>query len=113
VRVDAINAFNVYWSWLVIDGTLKLVAYHFHGHKLAQAYLLIAEGGGQRERKNDRIRGRRRRPRLLDLEEGLTMAAVGILLIGIGAYLMYDAVKSTTPAPVTNAKTALTKVSNG
>jgi hypothetical protein len=42
VRIDAINAFNVYWSWLVIDGTLKLVAYHFHGHKLAQAYLLIA-----------------------------------------------------------------------
>jgi hypothetical protein len=42
VRIDAVNAFNIYWSWLVIDGTLKLVAYKYHGHKLAQAYLLIA-----------------------------------------------------------------------
>lgn len=41
-RIDAVSAFQVYWSWLVIDGTLKLVAYKFHGHKLAQAYLLIA-----------------------------------------------------------------------
>lgn len=42
VRIDAVSAFAAYWSWLVIDGTLKLVAYKFHGHKLAQAYLLIA-----------------------------------------------------------------------
>jgi hypothetical protein len=42
VRIDAVNALNVYFSWLLIDGTLKLVAYHFHGHKLAQQYLLIA-----------------------------------------------------------------------
>jgi hypothetical protein len=41
-RIDAVEAFKIYWSWLVIDGTLKLVAYKFHGHKLAQAYLLIA-----------------------------------------------------------------------
>lgn len=41
------------------------------------------------------------------------MAAVGILLIGIGCYLMYDAVKSTTPAPVSNAKASLAKVSSG
>ena len=39
------------------------------------------------------------------------MAAVGILLIGIGPYLMYDAFKSTTPAPVTNAKNALSNLS--
>jgi hypothetical protein len=41
-RIDLVNALNVYWSWLLIDGTLKLVAYHYHGHKLAQAYLLVA-----------------------------------------------------------------------
>lgn len=42
LRVDAANAINIYFSWLLIDGTLKLVAYHYHGHKVAQAYLLIA-----------------------------------------------------------------------
>lgn len=42
VRIDAVEAFKVYWMWLIVDGTVKLVAYHFHGHKLAQAYLLIA-----------------------------------------------------------------------
>jgi hypothetical protein len=42
LRVDAANAINIYFSWLLIDGTLKLVAYRFHGHKVAQAYLLIA-----------------------------------------------------------------------
>lgn len=42
VRIDAVNALNVYFSWLLIDGTLKLIAYHYHGHKLAQQYLLIA-----------------------------------------------------------------------
>lgn len=42
LRVDAANALNVYFSWLLIDGTLKVIAYHFHGHKLSQAYLLIA-----------------------------------------------------------------------
>jgi len=38
------------------------------------------------------------------------MAALGVLLIGVGAYLCYDAVKSSAPAPVTNAKTALARV---
>lgn len=42
LRVDAANALNVYFSWLLVDGTLKLLAYRYHGHKLAQAYLLIA-----------------------------------------------------------------------
>jgi hypothetical protein len=42
VRVDAVNAINVYFSWLLIDATLKIAAYHWHGHKVAQAYLLIA-----------------------------------------------------------------------
>lgn len=42
LRVDAANALNVYFSWLLIDGTLKLLAYKYHGHKLAQTYLLIA-----------------------------------------------------------------------
>lgn len=42
LRVDAVNAVNIYFSWLLIDGTLKVLAYRFHGHKLAQAYLLVA-----------------------------------------------------------------------
>ena len=42
LRIDAANALNIYFSWLLIDGTLKLVAYRYHGHKVAQAYLLIA-----------------------------------------------------------------------
>lgn len=41
MRVDAANAFNVYFSWLLIHGTVKIIAYRYHGHKLAQAYLLI------------------------------------------------------------------------
>ena len=42
LRVDAANVLNVYWSWLLVDATLKLLAYKYHGHKVAQAYLLIA-----------------------------------------------------------------------
>jgi hypothetical protein len=42
LRVDAANSLNVYFSYLLINGTLKLVAYKYHGHKLAQEYLLIA-----------------------------------------------------------------------
>lgn len=42
LRVDATNAVNIYFSWLVIQGSLKLVAYRYHGHKLAQAFLLVA-----------------------------------------------------------------------
>jgi predicted alpha/beta-hydrolase family hydrolase len=41
LRVDAANALNVYFSWLLIHGTVKVLAYRFHGHKVAQAYLLI------------------------------------------------------------------------
>jgi hypothetical protein len=39
------------------------------------------------------------------------VAAIGILLVGIGAYLMYDAVKNASPTPVTNAKSSLAAVS--
>jgi hypothetical protein len=42
LRVDATNAVNIYFSWLVIQGSLKIIAYHYHGHKLAQAFLLVA-----------------------------------------------------------------------
>ena len=42
LRVDAANALNVYFSWLLINGTLKLVAYKYHGHRVAQMYLLVA-----------------------------------------------------------------------
>lgn len=39
------------------------------------------------------------------------MAALGILLIGIGSYLMYDALKNASPAPITNAQKALQNAS--
>ena len=39
------------------------------------------------------------------------MSAIGLLLIGIGSYLMYDAVKNSTPTPITNAKASLAAVS--
>lgn len=42
LRVDATNAVNIYFSWLVVQGSLKLIAYRYHGHKLAQAFLLVA-----------------------------------------------------------------------
>jgi hypothetical protein len=42
IRVDAINMLNVYFSWLVVNGTVKILCYRYHGHKLAQAYLLVA-----------------------------------------------------------------------
>ena len=42
VRIDAINALNIYFSWFLVNGTLKIIAYRYHGHKLAQAYLLVA-----------------------------------------------------------------------
>jgi hypothetical protein len=42
LRVDAINAMNIYFSWLLVNGTVKIIAYRYHGHKLAQAYLLVA-----------------------------------------------------------------------
>jgi len=42
LRVDAINALNIWFSWLVIDGTVKVLCYRYNGHKWAQAYLLVA-----------------------------------------------------------------------
>ena len=35
------------------------------------------------------------------------MAALSVLLIGVGVYLLYEAVKSTTPTPVAKAKAVL------
>ncbi len=42
VQVSAMSALNVYFSWLLINGAVKIVAYKYHGHKAAQAYLLVA-----------------------------------------------------------------------
>ena len=42
LRVDATNVVNVYMSWLVMNGAVKLIAYRYHGHKIAQAFLVIA-----------------------------------------------------------------------
>jgi hypothetical protein len=42
LRVDAANALNVYFSWMLINVPLKVLAYKYHGHKVAQAYLLVA-----------------------------------------------------------------------
>lgn len=42
LRVDATNALNIYFSWLLVNGTVKVIAYKYHGHKVAQAYLLVA-----------------------------------------------------------------------
>lgn len=41
LRIDAANALNVYFSWLVIDVPITMLAYKYHGHKVAQAFLLI------------------------------------------------------------------------
>lgn len=42
IRIDAVNALNIYFSWLVVNGTVKILAYRYHGHRIAQAYLLVA-----------------------------------------------------------------------
>jgi hypothetical protein len=42
LRVDAANAINVYLSWLLIQTPIKLMAYKYHGHKVAQAVLLVS-----------------------------------------------------------------------
>lgn len=42
LRVDAANAINAYLSWLLIQTPIKLMAYKYHGHKVAQAILLVA-----------------------------------------------------------------------
>lgn len=41
LRIDAASAMNIYFSWLVIDATLTVVAYKYHGHPVAQAFLLV------------------------------------------------------------------------
>jgi len=41
LRVDAFSALNIYFSWLVIHGTIKVIATRYHGHKLSQAYLVL------------------------------------------------------------------------
>lgn len=41
------------------------------------------------------------------------MKVVGVLLAGAGAYLMYYAVRNTTPHPVSHAKTSLGKLAKG
>lgn len=42
LRIDAINALNIYFSWLLVNGTVKVLAYRYHGHAWSQAYLLVA-----------------------------------------------------------------------
>ncbi len=39
------------------------------------------------------------------------MDALGVLMIGVGAWLLYEAVKSKDPTPIANAKGALGSVS--
>jgi hypothetical protein len=41
------------------------------------------------------------------------MAAVSVVLIGVGVYLLYEAVKSPTPTPVVKAKAALGATAKG
>jgi hypothetical protein len=41
IRIDAVNVANVYFSWLLADATLTVLAYKYHGHPVAQAFLLI------------------------------------------------------------------------
>lgn len=40
------------------------------------------------------------------------MGAVGVLLIGVGAWLMFEAWKNASPTPLVNAKASLTAASN-
>jgi hypothetical protein len=35
------------------------------------------------------------------------VAALGVVMMGVGVYLMYEAYKSKAPAPVTKAKAAV------
>ena len=41
LRIDAANVLNVYFSWLIMDVPVTLLAYKNHGHKVAQAFLLV------------------------------------------------------------------------
>lgn len=41
IRIDAVHAIVTALEVIVVLGTLKVVAYRFHGNPLAQAFLLI------------------------------------------------------------------------
>lgn len=41
LRIDAANAMNIYFSWLLVDATLTTLAYKYHGHPVSQAFLLV------------------------------------------------------------------------
>ena len=41
IRIDAVHAIVTALEVIVVLGTLKVVAYRYHGNPLAQAFLLI------------------------------------------------------------------------
>ena len=41
IRVDAVSAVVVALEVIVVMGTLKVLAYRFHGNRFAQAYLTL------------------------------------------------------------------------
>jgi hypothetical protein len=42
IRIDAVHAVVTALEVLVVLGTLKVIAYRYHGNPLSQAFLLIA-----------------------------------------------------------------------
>jgi hypothetical protein len=41
IRIDAIDAIVTALEVIVVIGTLKVVAYRYHGHPVAQAFLVL------------------------------------------------------------------------
>lgn len=41
IRIDAVDAVVTALEVIVVIGTLKVVAYRYHGHPLAQAFLVL------------------------------------------------------------------------
>ncbi len=41
IRIDAVHAIVTALEVIVVIGTLKVVAYRFHGNPLSQAFLLL------------------------------------------------------------------------
>lgn len=41
IRIDAVSAVVTALEVIVVMGTIKVLAYRFHGHPLAQAYLVL------------------------------------------------------------------------
>jgi hypothetical protein len=41
IRIDAISAIVTALEVIVVMGTIKVIAYRYHGHPLAQAYLVL------------------------------------------------------------------------